>query len=322
MKTMYAMVCTQYGSPDVLRLQEVEQPTPQAKQILIRVHATAVNSADIRLRKAEPWPVRLAFGLTKPKQPILGGVFAGIVEKMGSEVTQFAIGDRVFGMTGMAMGAYGEYICLPEDGCVALMSSNMDFSQAATVPFGALSALHFLKKVNPQKDDRILIYGASGAVGSAAVQLAKYCGAEVTAVCSSANISLVQSLGADHVLDYTKESFNDHPNRYDIVFETVNKLTFSQCMRLVQDDGRLILGAAGFVDMVKGTWMSMTKKVKVLSGVAAESKEDLLDIKELIENNHYTAVIDRSYAFAELAEAHRYVELGHKKGNVVIEHEV
>ena len=289
MKMMKAIVCTKYGTPDVLQLQEVKQPLPKAKQLLIRVQATAVNSADLRLRKAEPWAVRLAFGLTKPRLPILGGVFAGIVEKIGSEVQQFAIGDKVFGTTGMTMGAYGEYICVPEGGCIAVIPENMDFVQAAAVPFGAMTALHFLNKAQLQKGETVLIYGASGAVGSAAVQFAKASGAEVTAVCSSANTSLVQSLGADHVIDYAQEDFNSHTKRYDVVFETVNKLPFAQCKRLVQNEGRLILGAAGLADMLRGAWSDKTNRMKVLSGLAQEKKEDLLYTKELIENGHYAA---------------------------------
>lgn len=322
MKSMKAMVCTKYGSPDVLQLQEVEQPLPNEKQILIRVHTTAVNSGDLRLRKADPWAVRLFLGLTKPRQPIFGSVFAGTIEEVGSRIHPFSIGDKVFGMTGMALGTYGEYICMPENGCISLMPNNMDFIQAAAVPFGVTTALHFLKKAMLQKGEKILIYGASGAVGSAAVQLARYSGAEVTAVCSSGNASLVRSLGADHVIDYTKEDFNDHPERYDVVFETVNKLPFSLCRRLVREEGRLILGAAGFADMLKGAWSDKTKRIKVLSGVAQENKEDIAFIKELIENDHYTAVIDRSYPLAKMVEAHQYVELGHKKGNVVIVHDV
>lgn len=316
---MKAIVCTQYGPPEVLQLREVEKPAPKANQLLVRVYATAVNSADWRLRAAVPSAIRLFFGLTKPRRPILGGTFAGIVEQTGKAVDRFKPGDSVFGMTGMSMGTYAEYVCVSQDGCVTVMPKNIDYTASASVPFGATTALHFLEKSKLVRGERLLIYGASGAVGSAAVQLAKYLGAEVTAVCSAANLHWVQALGADRVIDYAREDFTKHDARYDVLFETVNKLPYAQCKRLLQRGGRLILGAAGFADMLKGAWASAASSVRVLTGAAPERQESVQFIRELIEQGAYVPVIDKTYLLPEMAEAHRYVQQGHKKGNVVVE---
>ncbi|MBO8172882.1 MAG: NAD(P)-dependent alcohol dehydrogenase [Bacillaceae bacterium] len=315
---MKAIVNTEYGQPEVLQLKEIDKPQPKENELLIRVYATAVNSGDIHLRKADPFAVRLFFGLLKPKKPVLGAVLAGEVEEVGENVKDFKVGDRVFGMTGMAMGAYAEYKCLPENACLALIPENMNYEEAASVPFGATTALHFLKKANIKKGQKVLIYGASGAVGTAAVQLASHFGAEVTGVCSSANLSLVKSLGADHVIDYTTEDFTENGEIYDLIFVTVNKISFHKSIKSLDKRGTLILGAAGPAETLKGIGTRMTGTRNVIFGVNAENKEDMIFLKELIEKGEFVPVIDKMYKLEEMVEAHRYVEKGHKKGNVVV----
>jgi NADPH:quinone reductase-like Zn-dependent oxidoreductase len=317
---MKAIVYTQYGSPEVLVLKEVTKPAPKANEVLIKIKATAVNSGDWRLRKADPYAVRLFFGLTKPKVTILGGVFSGEIEAVGKDVKRFKVGDCVFGSTALSsgFGAYAEYKCLSEEAVLALKPKNLSHTEAAVIPFGATTALHFIKKSAIQPGQKVLIYGASGAVGSAAVQLAKYFGAHVTGVCSTANVALVKSLGADKVLDYTKEDFSETAEPYDVIMETVNKVTFSRCIRALRPKGILILSAAGLADMLRGAWTSLLGTQKVLTGVISETAEDMAFLKELIEAGQLKPVIDRTYSLAQMAEAHAYVEKGHKKGNVAI----
>ena len=315
---MKAIVYTQYGSPEVLHLKEVEKPIPTEKEILIRVKATAVNSADWRLRKADPFAVRLFFGFTKPKKTILGGVFAGEIEAVGKDVTLFKAGDQVFGSTGMSFGAYAEYKCLPEGGIVAIKPNHTTYAEAAAVPFGGSTALYFLRKATIKSGQKVLIYGASGAVGTAAVQLARYFGAEVTGVCSTTNVEMVKSLGAHQVIDYTKDDFTKNGETYDVIFDTVGKISFSGSITSLNKKGTLILGASGLSQMVKGFWISITSSKKVLSGIISETTADLIFLKEVIENGKLKSIIDRSYPLEQIAEAHSYVEKGHKKGNVVI----
>lgn len=315
---MRAMVYTQYGPPEVLQLKELEKPVPKDNEILIRIHATAVSSGDWRLRKADPFAVRIFFGLRKPKKEILGGVFAGVIEAVGKDVKRFKTGDRVFGSTGMSCGTYAEYRCLSEDGVVALKPENMSDEEAAAVPFGGLTALYFLKKAKIQRGQKVLIYGASGAVGTAAVQIAKYFGAEVTGVCSTRNVEVVKSLGADNVIDYRQEDFTKSGETYDVIFDTVGKSSFSRSKGSLSKNGVLILGAAGVSHGILGFWTSLTSSKKVLSGVIKELAEDLHFLKQLAEAEQLRSVIDRSYPLEQTAEAHRYVELGHKRGNVVI----
>src|SRR6185503_4528086 len=240
---MKAIVYKTYGSPEVLQLSEVKKPVPGDNEILIKVKATAVNSGDVRLRKADPFAVRFFFGLMKPKKNILGGVLSGEVEAIGKDVKLFKVGDEVFGSTGMSFGAYAEYKCLPETAVLALKPRKMTHREAAVIPFGATPALYYLRKANIQKGQRVLVYGASGAVGTAAIQLAKYLGAEVTGVCSAANASLVKSLGADKVFDYRTEDFKQNEEKYDVVFETVNKLSVKDAAKKVKKGGVLLLGA-------------------------------------------------------------------------------
>ncbi len=315
---MQAMVYTKYGPPEVFQLKEVPDPIPKDNQILIKIAATSVSSGDWKLRKAEPFIIRLFFGMIRPRKTILGYVLVGKVIAMGKKVSLFKQGDEVWGTTGMSMGAYAHYKCLPEKAVVTKKPSNMTHEQAAAIPFGGNTALYYLRKANIKSAHKVLIYGASGAVGTAAVQLAKYFGANVTAVCSTTNIAMVSSLGADKVIDYTKEDFSKTAERYDIIFDTVGKTNFNGCINLLNKNGYLLLTAPRFLDMLKGIWVSLGNDKKVVSGVMNETADDLLFLKNLIEQNKMKAVIDRCYPLEQLADAHRYVEQGHKKGNVVI----
>ena len=315
---MKAIIYQQYGSPEVLQLKDVEKPMPKAHEILLKIKATAVNSGDVRLRKADPFAVRFLFGLMKPKLNILGSVFSGEVESVGSAVKLFKIGDQVFGHTDMRFGAYAEYICLPENGSLALKPANITHSEAAAIPFGGVTAWHFIKKAAIKPEQKVLIVGASGAVGSAAVQLVKSYGAHVTGVCSTGNIALVKSIGADKVIDYTKEDFTQNDETYDLIFDTVNTISVSRSLRSLNKNGTMILSAAGLPEMIQGLWISKTSNRKVLTGVISHKAEDIIFLKELIEAGKFKPVIDRTYPLAQMAEAHAYVEKGHKKGNITI----
>jgi NADPH:quinone reductase-like Zn-dependent oxidoreductase len=317
---MKAIVCTKYGTPDVLQLKEVGKPTPTDNEILVRIYSTSVNSGDVRIRKADPFAVRLFFGLFRPKIGILGTVFAGEIEAVGKDVNRFKVCDQVFGSTGMSFGAYAEYICLPEEGAVALKPANMTYEEAAAIPFGATTSSIFLRdKGNIQSGQKVLIYGASGALGTAAVQLAKYFGAEVTGVCSTTNLELVKSLGADKVIDYTQEDFTKSGETYDIVFDTIGKSPFSGCLRSLKEKGVYLKAVhMDLLPILRGLWTSMTSTKKVIGAIAIPRKEDLIFLKDLIEAGKMKSVIDRSYPLEQIAEAHSYVEKGHKKGNVII----
>ena len=322
---MKAIVCKKYGPPEVLQLKEVEKPTPKDNEVLIRIYATTVTTADANIRGFVFVPAglgflpRLMFGLTKPKINILGTELAGEIEAVGKDVRIFKEGDQVFGMPGSRFGAYAEYLCLPEKGALAIKPSNLTYEQATAVPFGATTALFFLRdKGNIQSGQKILINGASGGVGTYAVQIAKYYGAEVTGVCSTKNLELVKSLGADKVIDYTKEEFTKNGETYDMIYDTVGKTLFSGCKKSLKEKGLYLAGAGGLLEFVQMGWTSMIGDKKVLAGQAPEHKEDLLFLKELVEAGKITPVIDRSYPLEQIVEAHRYVDKGHKKGNIVI----
>jgi NADPH:quinone reductase-like Zn-dependent oxidoreductase len=325
---MKAIVFTEYGSPDVLHLEEIEKPVPNANEVLIKVRATTVTTGDVNVRGSVFVPPglgfvpRLVFGLRKPRRRfrILGVELAGEVEAIGKEVRSLKVGDQVFGIDGLRPGAYAEYVCRPEKGALALKPANLTFEEAAALPFGAGTALFFLRdKGKIQSGQKVLIQGASGGVGTYAVQLAKYYGAEVTGVCSTANLALVKSLGADKVIDYTKEDFTQSGETYDIIFDTVvGKTSFSRCKHALKPNGRYLAVAGGLREMVQMLWTSMRDGKKVLAGSPPERKEELLFLKELVEAGRIKPVIDRCYPLEQTAEAHRYVDKGHKKGNVVI----
>ena len=316
---MKAAVYVQYGPPEVLQVKQVEKPIPKKKEILIKIKATAVNSGDWRLRKADPFAVRFIFGLFRPKINILGSVFSGEVESVGEEANTFRCGDMVFGHTNMSFGSYAEYLCMADNASMALKPANISHTEAAVIPFGGVTASHFIKKVKIKPGQKVLVVGASGAVGSAAVQIAKSFGADVTGVCSASNIALVKSIGADKVIDYTKEDFTKNGETYDVIFDAVKAIAVQRSIKSLNKNGIMILSAAGISEMLQGLWISMTSKKKVFTGVISHKAEDIIFLKELIEKDKFKSVIDRTYPLEKIAEAHAYVEMGHKKGNVAIE---
>jgi NADPH:quinone reductase-like Zn-dependent oxidoreductase len=328
---MKAIVYTEYGSPDVLHLSEVEKPAPKDNEILIRIHATTVNFGDLLARNFKAvsprkfnmpfffWlPARLAFGLSKPRQPILGSEFAGEVEAVGAGVTRFKQGDQVFGYVGEGMGAYAEYRCMPEDGCVTLKPANLSYTEAAVIPYGSIMALSLLRKAKIQSGQKVLINGASGGIGSAAVQLATYFGAEVTGVCGTPRLEFVKALGADHVIDYTKEDFTQDGEIYDLILDVLGKSSFSRCKKALKSKGIQLFASFKMKQLFQMLWTSLIGDKKVICAMAPGSLEDLTSVKELVEAGKIKAIIDRCYPLEQAAEAHRYVEQGHKQGQVVI----
>lgn len=321
---MKAIICTKYGPPDVLQLKEIPKPVPRDNELLIKIHAATATGGDCEIRRFKIhilfWlPLRIIMGIRKPKKnTILGQELAGEIEAVGKNVKRFKPGDPVFGTPGMGFGAYAKYICLPETRMLAIKPTNMSYEEAATVPMGGYNALHFIRKANIQPGQKVLIYGASGSIGTMAVQLARYYGAEVTGVCSSANLDMVKSLGAVKVIDYTKEDFTKNGEIYDVILDVPGKSSFSGSLRSLKKDGLYLLANTRLLDMIRALWTSMTSDKKVIFEFASEKTEDLIYLKKLIEAGEIKPVIDRHYPLEQTAEAHRYVENGHKMGNVVI----
>jgi len=326
MKTekMKTVVYRKYGGPEVLQLEETKKPAPEDNEVLIRIYATTVTATEATFRKGEPYFSRLFTGLTKPKITTLGEELAGEVEAAGKDVKLFKKGDHVFGTAGPRFGANAEYISIPENGVLAIKPVNSTNEEAASSVDGFLTALPFLRDTgNIQAGQRVLIYGASGSVGAAAVQVAKYFGAEVTGVCSSSNLALVKSLGAGRVIDYTKEDFTKNGETYDLIFDAVGKISFSACKSSLKEKGIFLEAGIGMGIFPHVVWTSMFggKKAKIAAtGLRSPQKrtKDLVLLKELMEAGKIKPVIDRQYPLEQIAEAHSYVDKGHKKGNVVI----
>ncbi len=320
---MKAIVCTKYGPPEVLQFQDVEKPVPKENEVLIKVHASTATTAGLSGRQGKPFVARLFTGLTKPKKNILGMELAGEIEAVGNDVKLFKEGDQVFGLCGVSFGANAEYKCLSEDAALIIKPTNMTYEESVAVVEGGLTALNFLRnKAHIQSGQQVLIYGASGSVGTASIQVAKYVGAEVTGVCSTTNLEMVKSLGADMVIDYTKEDFTKNGQTYDIIFDTVGKRSFPLCKESLKQKG-VYLDAAGLGTIFFMLWTSMFGgKKAILTATylrpAREITKDLIFLKELVEAGKMKPVIDRRYPLDQTAEAHRYVETGRKKGNVVI----
>ena len=329
---MKAIIYTEYGPPDVLQLQEVEKPAPKENEILIRNYAATVNYGDIVARNFKeisprkfnmPFPFWLitgmSFGFNKPKIAILGSEFAGEVEAVGVDVKRFKEGDQVFGYRGQIMGAYAEYLVMPEDGALAIKPVNMTYEEAVAVLWGAIIALNLLReKGNIQSGGKVLINGASGAIGSAAVQIAKSYGAEVTGVSGTPRLEFVKTLGADKVIDYTQEDFTQSGETYDLIFDVLGKSSFSRCKGSLKQNGRYLLASFKMKQLLQMLWTKIRGGKRVICAIAPGGAEDLIAVKELIEAGKIKAVIDRRYPLEQTAEAHRYVETGHKKGYVVI----
>ncbi|MFY9638068.1 MAG: NAD(P)-dependent alcohol dehydrogenase [Methanobacterium sp.] len=320
---MKTVICTKYGPPEVLQLRKVEKPVPKDNEVLIKVHSTTVTSADIRIRGFRVplsfWlPARIALGFRSPKTDILGAELAGEIESVGKDVKKFNAGDQVFAYPGHQGGGYAEYTCMREDSAIAIKPKNLTYEEATAVPFGGNTALNFLKQANIKEGEKVLIYGASGSVGTYAVQLAKYFGAEVTGVCSTSNIELVKSLGADMVIDYTKEDFSKNGENYDIIFDTVGKSSISDCMKSLKKEGIYLQAVATPTTSLQMRWASIRNSKTLIGGTAVPKAENLDFLKELVESGDIKPVIDRKYPLEQIIEAHRYVDKGHKKGNVVI----
>jgi len=320
-----AILHTAYGPPDELQYKDVAKPTPKDDEVLIKIHATTVTTTDCNLRNMTflppllRIPMRLQFGLLKPKPTILGVELAGEIEAIGKDVTRFKIGDQVFGTPEPALGAHAEYICIPENGVLAMKPANMTCEEAATVTLAGHTALYFIRDQGKiQAGQKVLIVGASGAVGAFAVQLAKYYGAEVTGVCSTVNLEMVKSLGADQVIDYTKEDFTKNGKTYDVIFDAVHKSSFLRCKSSLKENGIYLVTMPSLTYLLQMLWASVAGDKKIKNGSRLATVEDLLFFNELIEAGKLKAVIDRRYPLEQTAEAFRYVEKGHKKGNVVI----
>jgi len=326
---MKAIIWAKYGSPDGLQLKEVEKPAPKDNEILIKIHASSVTAGDCEMRRLElplmlSFPMRLYAGFLRPKRiTILGQELAGEVVEIGKNVNSYKVGDQVFGTTGFKFGAYAEYICLPEkpgdaQGTLASMPANLTYEEATAVPTAGFEALHFLRKANIRHGKKVLIVGAGGSIGTFSIQLAKHLGADVTGVDSPEKLELIRSLGADHVIDYTKGDYTKNGVTYDLIIDVVGKGSVARRLKLLKDDGYYFLAYAGLSHILLSRWTSMTSNKKLKIESSSQKKEDLIFLKELLEAGKIKSIIDRIYPLEQAADAHRYAEAGQKKGNIAI----
>jgi 2-desacetyl-2-hydroxyethyl bacteriochlorophyllide A dehydrogenase len=326
---MKAIIWTKYGSPDGLQLKEVEKPTPKDNEVLMKIHASSVTAGDCEMRRLElplllSFPMRLYAGFLKPKRiTILGQELAGEVVEVGKDVTSYKVGDQVFGTTGFRFGAYAEYICLPEkpgdaQGTLAPKPTNLTYEEAAAVPTAGFEALHFLRKANIQLGEKVLIIGAGGSIGTFSIQIAKHLGAEVTGVDSPEKLDLIRSLGADHVIDYTRGDYTVTGKTYDLIIDVVGKGSVARRLKLLKNDSYYFLAYAGLSHIFLSMWMSMTSNKKLKIESSSQKKEDFIFLKELFEAGKLKSIVDRSFPLEQTSEAHKYVETGQKLGNVVI----
>ena len=325
-RKMRAIVCTRYGPPDVLRLRQVPKPVPKDDEVLIRIRATTAATADCELRRFDfaPWiwlPMRLGFGISRPRRKVLGQELAGDVESVGKDVRSFAVGDRVFGTTGIGLGAYAEYICLrenPQTGAIATMPAKLGYEEAAAVPYGGGEALEFLRKGNVGSGQRVLVNGAGGSFGTFAVQLAKVLGAHVTAVDGAPKLEMLRAIGADRVIDYSREAFTDGSETWDVIFDVVRGTPSGSMVRSLNEDGCLLMANPGFLQIVRAKWAARGSKKRVSFTGRSGTGEDLAYLGSLVEEGKLHPVIDRRFRLEQMAEAHRYAETGRKLGNIVI----
>lgn len=326
---MKAMIWTKYGSPNGLQLQEIVKPVPQDDEVLVRIYATSVTAGDCEMRRLQlplmlSFPMRLYAGFIRPKRiPILGQELAGEVVEVGKDVKSLKAGDQVFGTTGFGFGAYAEYICLPENpnemqGALAAKPTNLSYEEAAAVPTAGFEALHFLRKANIQPGNKVLIIGAGGSIGTFAVQLARHFGADVTGVDSTDKLDMLRAIGANHVIDYTKEDYINNDESYDLIIDVVGKGSVAHRLKLLKPGGYYFLAYAELSHIVLGMWVSLTSSKNLKIEAASQTKEDLMFLKELIEAGKLKPVIDRSYPLEQAVEAHRFAESGKKKGNIVL----
>lgn len=317
---MKAIVYTKYGSPDVLELKEIEKPTPKDNEILIRVHAVEVTKSDCEMRSFKfpvKWfwlPLRIALGIITPKRQVLGGYFAGEVDSMGTRVSKFKVGDQIFGCAKLQLGAYGEFMCLPASYTLAHKPTNLSFEKAAAIPLGGLNALHFMRKANIQKGDKVLINGAGGSIGVFAVQIAKTMGANIIAVDSAIKKEMLLRIGADHFIDYTKEDFTKNGQTYDVIFNMVAKRSYSECINALNSSGRYLMGNPRLLDMLRSTLTSKLTDKKAFFSFARETEEELLTLKEMIEDGKIDSITDKVFPREKAAEAHRRVETEQRVG--------
>jgi NADPH:quinone reductase-like Zn-dependent oxidoreductase len=323
---MRAIVCTDYGPPDVLQLRDVLKPVPKDNEALVRIRATTVGAADCELRRFDfaPWiwvPIRLAFGIRRPRQPVFGQELAGDVDSVGKDVRSLRKGDRVFAATGIGLGAYAEYICMsenPKTGAIATMPANLSYEEAAAIPYGGGEALQFLRKANVRNGQRVLVNGAGGSFGTFAVQLAKAFGAHVTAVDSAPKLEMLRTIGADRVIDYSQEDFTSSPETYDVIFDVVRNTPSGRMVRLLTENGWLLMANPGFLQIVRAKWASRGSKKRVSLAASGVTSEDLAYLRGLVEAGRLHPVIDRRFPLEQMVEAHRYAETGQKLGNVVV----